>query len=160
MTENTDPVRAAARVWTSLMRHQPAMAAALVMQLRRLPDDWPLRLFGTGRADAALDLPPTPPGALPEICPADRGDVESCPACGEAGADRELHCRYHTGWSDGYHHLHQPMVEAVKVDPATTVRTLLHRLADADEAAERGELAAAVDHLLRDSGAQEGGEGT
>lgn len=156
-TTSTNPTRDAARVWAELMRHHPALAAALAVHLRQMPDDWPLRLFGAGRPDAALDLPPTPPGRLPEIAPVDPdASMEDCPACGERIEADLPACRYHAGWNAGYRHLKQPMVEAVRIDPTVTVRALLRRLATADEAAARGTLAAAVDALLRDSRPEEG----
>ncbi|MGW0822560.1 hypothetical protein [Streptomyces sp. NPDC002845] len=74
--------------------------------------------------------------------------VENCPACGEL--DRL--CRYHEGYTTGYEALNQLLTEASRVDPKVTIKDALRRLADADEAAERGELAAAVDRLTRGQG--------
>ncbi|MFI0901782.1 hypothetical protein [Streptomyces sp. NPDC020983] len=138
-----DPMAAAEALWRTLLEHQPAVAAALAVQLRDMPEDWPLRAFGVGRLHAALELPA---GAdLPmEVVPYDAADWENCPACGEDG-----HCRFHAGFVAGYEILNQPLREASRLDPAVTVVTVLNRLADAEEAAESGELAAAVERFTR-----------
>jgi hypothetical protein len=38
----TDPAAAAAELWERLIDWQPGTAAALIQQLRALPEDWPL----------------------------------------------------------------------------------------------------------------------
>jgi len=131
-----DPVAAADALWQKLVEHQPGVAAALAMQLRALPEDWPQRVLGVTRPHAALDLPATADVPM-EIEPYDAADWENCPACGEL--DRP--CRYHEGYTTGYEALNQPLTEASRVDPKVTVKDALRRLTDADEAAERGELA-------------------
>ncbi|MFJ1757370.1 hypothetical protein [Kitasatospora sp. NPDC088134] len=141
-----DPMAAASALWRQLTEHQPAVAAALAMQLRGLPESWAQRELGLARPHAALELAPA--GGLPvEVAPYS-ADWENCPACAESG---EL-CRYHDGWAAGHEALHQPLLEAVRLDPTVTVKDALARLADAEEAAESGELASAVERLT-------GGEG-
>ncbi|MFJ8855683.1 hypothetical protein [Streptomyces sp. NPDC102437] len=142
-----DPVRTADDLWRRLVEHQPAIAAALAMQLRELPEDWPLRVLGYGRPEAALTQSPSAPEHRVEVEPY-RTDPETCAACSEAGYD---FCRYHKGVSDGYQMLGQPLLDAVKLDADVTVRTVLRRLSDAEDAAERGELADAVARLTEEA---------
>lgn len=127
---STDPIKGAAELWDQLVTYQPATAAALTEKLRALPEDWPLRVFGVGRAGAALALAPAAPAA-PEVPPWS-DDWENCPACGEDG---DL-CRWHAGWAGGQAVEHaavfQPMVKAVRTDPDVTVRALLQQLAEAE----------------------------
>ncbi|MFE3169206.1 hypothetical protein [Streptomyces sp. NPDC059224] len=61
-------------------------------------------------------------------------------------------CRYHEGYATGYEALNQPLTEASRVDPKVTVADALRRLSEADEAAARGELAAAVERLTEGQG--------
>jgi hypothetical protein len=83
-----------------------------------------------------------------EIEPYDAADWENCPACGEL--DRL--CRYHEGYTTGYESLNQPLSEASRVDPKVTVKDALQHLTDAEEAAESGQLAVAVDRLTGEQG--------
>lgn len=136
-----DPVASADALWQLLVEHQPAVAAPLAVQLRDLPEDWPLRVLGVGRPDTALALP-APEQPL-EIEPYDADDWENCPAC--SGLDQP--CRFHAGYLTGYEALNGPLTEAAKVDPTVTVVAVLKRLTEAEEAQERGELAAAVEKL-------------
>ncbi|MFE2314198.1 hypothetical protein ACFXC8_13550 [Streptomyces sp. NPDC059441] len=136
-----DPVASADALWRLLAEHQPAVAAALAVQLRQMPEDWPLRVLGVGRPDTALALP-SPEHPL-EIEPYDPDDWENCGAC--AGLDQP--CRYHSGYIAGYEALNGPLTEAAKVDPTVTVATALKRLTEAEEAQESGQLAAAVEKL-------------
>ncbi|PJE97125.1 hypothetical protein CUT44_14175 [Streptomyces carminius] len=143
MTLSPDPLTTADTLWQHLIEHQPAVAAALAMQVRALPEDWSQRVLGLARPHAALELPPT--GDVPmEIEPYDAADWEDCPACGEV-ADQL--CRYHEGYTAGYEALNQLLTEAARVDPKATVADALRRLTEAEEAAERGELAAAVERM-------------
>ncbi|MEV6439856.1 hypothetical protein [Streptomyces anulatus] len=138
----SDPVQVADDLWKRLITHQPAVAAALALQLRDLPDDWPQRLLGITRPHAALELPATT-GMPMEIQPYDTSDWEACLACAEF---RQL-CRYHEGFATGYEALDGPLTDASRLDPTVTVRDMFQRLIDAEEAAESGELAAAVEQL-------------
>lgn len=138
----SDPVQVADDLWTRLIAHQPAVAAALALQLRDLPDDWPQRLLGITRPHAALELPATSDMPM-EIQPYDTEAWESCLACAEF---RQL-CRYHQGFATGYEALDGPLTDASRLDPTVTVKEMFHRLMDAEEAAESGELAAAVEQL-------------
>ncbi|MCX4231792.1 hypothetical protein [Streptomyces ortus] len=141
-----DALTTADTLWQRLAEHQPAVAAALAMQVRALPEDWSQRVLGVARPHAALELPAT---AVPmEIEPYDAADWENCPACSEL--DRP--CRYHEGYTTGYEALNQPLTEAARVDPKVTVVDALRRLTEANEAAERGELAAAVERLTGEQG--------
>lgn len=143
MTLSTHALTTADTLWKNLAEHQPAVAAALAMQLRGLPEDWAQRALGVARPHAALELPAT--GNVPmEIEPYDAADWENCPACGEV-TDRL--CRYHEGYTTGYEALNRPLTEAARVDPKVTVADALRRLTEAEEAAERGELAAAVERM-------------
>ncbi|WP_228184109.1 hypothetical protein [Streptomyces anulatus] len=143
----SDPVQVADDLWKRLIAHQPAVAAALALQLRDLPDDWPQRLLGITRPHAALDLPTTP-GMPMEIQPYDTDDWESCLACTEF---RQL-CRYHQGFATGYEALDGPLTDASRLDPTDTVKEMFQRLMDAEEAAESGELFAAVEQLTGGQG--------
>ncbi|MFE9700566.1 hypothetical protein [Streptomyces sp. NPDC006270] len=143
----TDPVQAADDLWKRLIAHQPAVAAALALQLRDLPDDWPQRLLGITRPHAALELPATSDRPM-EIQPYDTSDWESCLACAEF---RQL-CRYHEGFAAGYEALDGPLTDASRLDPTVTVKEMFQRLMDAEEAAESGELAAAVEQLTGGQG--------
>ena len=132
MTTPPDPAVAATELWERLVDWQPGTAAALVQQLRALPDDWPLRVFGVGRPDAAVALPPGAQGEAyddrePEIAPyAGDGWWEDCPACGERGGN----CRYHEGHATGRNELYQPLLAALKADQTVTVRAFLQSLDD------------------------------
>lgn len=130
-----DPVATADDLWLRLVEHQPAVAAALALKVRELPEDWSLRVLGVGRPEAALALSPSSPEHRIEIEPYE-ADWESCPACGEV---LDEFCRYHTGHAAGYEALHRPLLDAVTLDADVTVRAVLQRLADADEAAANGE---------------------
>ncbi|MDG9687706.1 hypothetical protein QC334_34110 [Streptomyces sp. DH18] len=79
----SDPVQVADGLWKRLIAHQPAVAAALALQLRDLPNDWPQRLLGITRPHAALELP-APSGMPMEIQPYGTSDWESCLACAES----------------------------------------------------------------------------
>ncbi|NGO40644.1 hypothetical protein [Streptomyces ureilyticus] len=147
MTLPTDSLTTADALWRRLTEHQPGVAAALAMQLRALPEDWSQRVLGVARPHAALELRATADVPM-EIEPYDAADWENCPACGEL--DRL--CRYHEGYATGYEALNQPLTEAARVDPKVTVADALRRLTEADEAAERGELAAAVERLTEGQG--------
>jgi hypothetical protein len=126
------PATAAASLWDNLIDWQPATAAALLIKLRELPVDWPLRVFGVGRVDAALALPPGAEGEVyddqaPEIAPyAAALWWDDCPACGERGAN----CRYHEGYSAGRDGLYKPLMEALKADETVTVKAFLASLDD------------------------------
>ncbi|WP_331743457.1 hypothetical protein OH809_44435 (plasmid) [Streptomyces sp. NBC_00873] len=124
-----DPVRAADDLWKRLIEHQPGMAAALAMQVRELPSDWPLRVLGVGRPEAALALTSSSSEQRVEVEPYD-ADMEDCSACLEAEYDP---CRYHAGVSVGYQMLGQSLLDAVKLDKDVTVRVVLQRLADDEE---------------------------
>lgn len=116
----TPPTPDAAAVWRQLTTHQPALAAALAIHCRALPDDWPAREFSVARPDAAVLLPPLvepEDTAYPiEAAPVgEDGPVSSCPAC--AAVDQPLGCRWHTGYTAGIHALAGPLHDAVKTDP-------------------------------------------
>ncbi|MFJ1789595.1 hypothetical protein ACIOML_35460 [Streptomyces anulatus] len=83
-----------------------------------------------------------------EIQPYDTSDWESCLACAEF---RQL-CRYHEGFATGYEALDGPLTDASRLDPTVTVKEMSQRLMDAEEAAESGELAAAVEQLTGGQG--------
>ncbi|WP_331735766.1 hypothetical protein OG333_37485 (plasmid) [Streptomyces anulatus] len=125
----------------------PCAPPARSPQLRDLPDDWPQRLLGITRRHAALELPATP-GMPMEIQPYDTSDWESCLACAEF---HQL-CRYHEGFATGYEALDGPLTDASRLDPTVTVKDVFQRLMDAEEAAESGELAAAVEQLTGGQG--------
>lgn len=146
MTLN-DPLQVADDLWKRLIEHQPAVAAALAITMRALPEDWPQRFLGITRPHTALELPATS-GMPMEIQPYDTSDWESCLACAEF---RQL-CRYHEGFATGYEALNGPLTDASLLDPAVTVRAVFQRLKDAEEAAEHGELAAAVEQLTGGQG--------
>ncbi|MFD8415478.1 hypothetical protein ACFV2Q_27570 [Streptomyces sp. NPDC059650] len=120
-----DPVLAAENLWRRLVEHQPAVAAALGLRVRELPQDWPQRELGVFRPEAAFRLEPSEQHQRVEIEPYDT-DWENCGACSEASDP----CRYHTGFETGYKALHQPLLDAMALDPAVTVAALLQRLAD------------------------------
>ncbi|MFF4384613.1 hypothetical protein [Kitasatospora sp. NPDC001547] len=144
MTSSPDPLTSANALWRNLVEHQPAVAAALALQLRELPDTWAQRELGVARPHAALDLQPF--SRVPvEVAPHSQ-DWEECPACDEA----EGLCRYHTGLATGYEVLHRPLREISAADPAVTLVDVLQRLEEADEAAENGVLAAAVTRLIEE----------
>ncbi|MFE7070444.1 hypothetical protein ACFU96_10190 [Streptomyces sp. NPDC057620] len=142
MSLSPDAVTMADTLWQRLAEHQPAVAAALAMQVRTLPEDWSQRVLGVARPHAALEL-----SAIGEVPMAiesyDAADWENCPVCGEL----DQVCRYHEGYTTGYEALNQPLTEAARVDPRVTVANALRQLSEADEATERGELAAAVERL-------------
>jgi len=131
VTTTPNPVQAAADLWNQLVDWQPATATALLQQLRALPDDWPLRVFGVGRIDAALALPPGAQGEtyedrVPEIAPYAEHEWEGCPACAEAGGN----CRWHEGHATGRGELYKPLTAAIKANPDTTVHDFLQSLDD------------------------------
>ncbi|UZI34036.1 hypothetical protein [Streptomyces sp. VB1] len=142
-----DPLQVADDLWKRLLAHQPAVAAALAIQMRALPEDWSQRLLGVARPHAVLELPATS-GMAMEIQPYEAGDWESCLACAEF---RQL-CRYHEGFAAGYEALDGPMTDAALVDPTVTVNAVFQRLMDAEEADESGEFAAAVEQLIGGQG--------
>ncbi|MFF3127737.1 hypothetical protein ACFVRD_36835 [Streptomyces sp. NPDC057908] len=142
MTLSAHSTAQAAALWQKLTAHQPGVAAALAMQLRDLPQDWAPRVLGIARPHAALELPATANVPM-EIKPYNAADWEDCSACAEV----DQSCRFHEGYMTGYDALNVPLTEASRVDPTVTVKDALQRLTDADEAAERGELAAAVAHM-------------
>ncbi|MEU3433115.1 ATP-binding protein [Streptomyces sp. NPDC006863] len=150
MTASPNALTTADALWRHLAEHQPAVAAALAMQTRALPDDWSQRLLGVARPHAALDLAPTD-GLHLEIAPYDASDPESCEPCADNG---DL-CRWHAGFTAGYDALHGPLAEAVRRDPEVTVKEALRRLAEREEAAMRGEPVPAVEPLP--DGAEERG---
>lgn len=127
-----DPATAAQALWDNLIDWQPATAAALLIRLREFDADWPLRVFGVGRVDAALALPPGAEGEaygdqVPEIAPyAVALWWDDCPACGERGGN----CRYHDGYGTGRHELYKPLLEALKADETVTVKAFLASLDD------------------------------
>jgi len=128
MTATPDPMGTASAVWQSLVDYQPGAAAALVRQLKAMPDDWPLRVFGVGRADAAVALPPAARGEvfddhLPEIPPYSVHSFDECPACIET----ESNCRYHEGYATGHHEELQAQLDAVKANPAITLKSFLQQ---------------------------------
>ncbi|MGV9267397.1 hypothetical protein ACWDRR_22350 [Kitasatospora sp. NPDC003701] len=144
MTTSPDPLTSAKALWQNLIENQPAVAAALAMHLRALPDTWAQRELGVARPHAALELQPVSRVPM-EIAPHSQ-HWEECPACDEA----EGLCRYHTGLATGYEELHRPLREVCAADPAVTVAAVLMRLEEADEAAENGVLAAAVAQLIEE----------
>lgn len=135
-TEPTGPL-----LWQRLVQWQPAEAALLAQHIRNLTDDWPLRVFGVGRPDAALLLPPGAtgeqfPDRVPEIAPFDEiAALEDCPACEEAG----VLCRWHEGFAAAHQAQTQAQLDAVKARPEITLREFLHWQADVAEAEDRGE---------------------
>lgn len=136
MTTQPDPATAAADLWEHLVDWQPATAAALLQQLRALPDDWPLRVFSVGRPDAALALPPGAHGETfddqpPEISPYADNEWEDCPACTEHGRN----CRWHEGYANGFESLHKPLLDAMKANRDITVHAFLQQQADDDPTA-------------------------
>ncbi|MFD5900983.1 hypothetical protein ACFWHG_05725 [Streptomyces microflavus] len=129
-----DPFRIASAVWQDLCDYQPGAAAALTIQLKNMPEDWPLRVFNVGRPDAAVALPPAAVGEVfddmrPEIPPYAEHSFDECPACIEA----DDNCRYHQGYATGHHEALQAELDAVKADPAITLKDFLQRQADSDE---------------------------
>ncbi|MEV6833529.1 hypothetical protein AB0N17_03190 [Streptomyces sp. NPDC051133] len=136
MTEQTGPP-----VWQHLVQWQPATAAALVQHIRALPDDWPLRVFGGGRPDAALTLEPGAtgeqfPDRTPEIAPYDdTAPLEDCPACKEV----EVTCRWHEGYAAGHHEAVQAQLDAVRTRPEMRLREFMRWQADVDEAEDQGQ---------------------
>ncbi|MEI5522500.1 hypothetical protein WB388_18015 [Streptomyces brasiliscabiei] len=135
-TEPTGPP-----LWQRLVQWQPAEAALLAQHTRDLPDDWPLRVFGVGRPDAALLLPPGAtgeqyPDRAPEIAPFDEiATLEECPACEEA----EGLCRWHEGYAAAHQAQTQAQLEAAKARPEISLRAFLQWQADVTEAEDRGE---------------------
>lgn len=128
MTDHPNPMTAAASLWQQLVDYQPATAAALLRELRAMPDDWPLRLFGVGRADAALDLPPAAHGEVfddrpPEVPPYAEHDFDDCPACIESGNN----CRFHEGYFTAHHEALKAQLDAVKADKTVTLAAFLYR---------------------------------
>ncbi|MDH6544927.1 hypothetical protein [Streptomyces sp. SPB4] len=122
-----DPVHAAENLWRRLVEHQPAVAAALAMQVRELPQDWPQRELGVFRPEAAFRLAPSGQHERVEIEPYDT-DWENCGACNQASDP----CRFHTGFETGYKALHQPLLDAIALDQTVTAAAVLQRLADDD----------------------------
>lgn len=131
-TTPPNPATAANDLWDNLIDWQPATAAALLIKLRELPVDWPLRVFGVGRVDAALALPPGAEGEVyddqvPEIAPyAVALWWDDCPACAERGGS----CRYHDGYGAGRDSLYGPLLKALKADQDVTVKAFLASLDD------------------------------
>ncbi|MEV5204395.1 hypothetical protein [Streptomyces sp. NPDC053720] len=144
---NQNPFQIADDLWRRLVEHQPAVAAAVAPQLRALPEDWSAREPGVTRPEAALTIASSGPEHRVEILPHET-DVESCGACCEAEDD---FCRYHKGVSAGYQMLGQPLLDAAKLDPDITVRTMLQRLAEAENAYESGAIEDAVDQLTKEN---------
>ncbi|MZG00964.1 hypothetical protein [Streptomyces sp. SID5614] len=133
MTSSSNALTTADALWRHLTEHQPAVAAALAMQARALPEDWSQRLLGVARPHAALDLSP-PDGLHLDIAPYDASDPENCEPCADNG---DL-CRWHAGFTAGYDALHGPLTEGVRRDPGVTVKDALRRLAEHEEAAMQG----------------------
>ncbi|MES9522424.1 hypothetical protein [Streptomyces capoamus] len=133
----TDPTA----LWQHLVQWQPATAAALAQHVRALPHDWPLRVFGVGRPDAALLLPPGAtgeqfPDRAPEIAPYDEtASLDDCPACWEVGGT----CRWHEGYAAGHHEAVQAQLDAVRVNPGMGLREFMRWRSDVEEAEDRGE---------------------
>lgn len=149
----TTTYQTAARTWQALLDWQPGAAAAIVQWARELPEDWPRRVFGVGRPDAAAQIPPAAEGEqfadqAPEIAPHDPdGSDEECPACLEA----ETQCRWHEGHATAGGDWHGRLLTAVKADKTITVLAFLQRRADESEAEDRGEIARGVDRLIEES---------
>ncbi|MFF8293655.1 hypothetical protein ACF068_31225 [Streptomyces sp. NPDC016309] len=123
-----DPVLAAEHLWRRLVEHQPAVAAALGLLVRELPQDWPQRELGVFRPEAAFDLTPSDElRARVEIEPYETY-WEDCGACSESSDP----CRFHTGFETGYKALHQPLLDAIALDQTATVAAVLQRLASED----------------------------
>ncbi|MGW2181290.1 hypothetical protein ACWCXX_24955 [Streptomyces sp. NPDC001732] len=120
------PVESAETLWRRLVEYQPALAAALALHVRELPQDWPQRELGVFRPEAAFDLPEGELRYRVEIEPYD--NWEECGAC---HTDGEI-CRFHTGFETGYKALHKPLLDAMALDPAVTVAAVLQRLAEDD----------------------------
>jgi hypothetical protein len=131
-----DPVADAKEVWLNLVAWQPALAVALAARVQALPEDWTRRVFGCGRAEAALELPS---GAsrlgiddhAPEVAPWTE-DLDQCEACAEA----EGMCRYHKGCAAGQGPMFQLLLQAVQDNPATTVKQLLDQYIEQQETTE------------------------
>jgi hypothetical protein len=120
----------AAGLWRQLVSFQPGVAAALIAQIRALPQDWPLRLFHVGRPDAAVALPPDvepEETALPiDVAPVNEfGAVGRCQAC---KAHDVGDCRWHRGYASGVMALYRAVVEALKAQPRLTDAALLEWL--------------------------------
>ncbi|KUF17350.1 hypothetical protein [Streptomyces silvensis] len=141
MTLSPDSLTTADTLWQRLVEHQPAVAAALAMRVRALPEDWSHRVLGVARPHAALELPATA-GVPMDIEPYNAREWENCAACAEL-VNRP--CRYHEGFTTGYEALNGPLKEAVQADPKVTVADALRQLSEADEAAARGEVDPAED---------------
>lgn len=128
-------------LWQHLVQWQPATAAAIAQHIRTLPDDWPLRVFGVGRPDAALTLPPGAvgeafPDRAPEIAPYDEiAPLDDCPACTEV----EGTCRWHEGYAAGHHEAVQAQLDAVRANPEMGLREFMRWQADVEEAEDRGQ---------------------
>ncbi|MFJ8856450.1 hypothetical protein [Streptomyces sp. NPDC102437] len=142
-----DPFEVAGDLWRRLVEHQPAVAAAIALRLRALPEDWSARELCVTRPEAALTIASSGPEHRVEVLPYET-DVEFCGACCEAEDD---FCRYHKGISDGYQMLSQPLLDAAKLDHDVTVRAMLQRLADAENAHESGAIEDAVDQLTKEN---------
>ncbi|MFI9214269.1 AAA family ATPase [Streptomyces sp. NPDC053253] len=122
-----NPVLTAENLWRRLVEHQPAIAAALALHVREMPQDWPQRELGLFRPEAAFGLASGELRERVEVEPYDT-DWESCGACSEASDP----CRYHAGFETGYKALHQPLLDALALDPAVTVAAVLQQLGDDD----------------------------
>jgi hypothetical protein len=128
-------------LWQHLVHWQPATAAAIIQHIRALPDDWPQRVFGVGRPDATLTLPPAAigeqyPDQTPEIAPYDDvADPESCPACTEAAGN----CRWHEGFAQGHHDRVQAQIDAMKLRPDMPLREYALWEAEVSEALDNGQ---------------------
>jgi hypothetical protein len=132
---------AAPDLWQHLVQWQPATAAALALHVRALPEDWPARVFGVGRPDAALVLSPGAtgeqfPDRAPEIAPFDESaPLDDCPACEEAAGT----CRFHEGYVAGHHEQAQAQRDAVKARPDIGLREFMLWQADVEEAQDQGQ---------------------
>ena len=147
--ETPDPIKAAAHLWQQLITYQPAIAAALAIEVRGLPDDWSAREFGSARPEAVLAytpcLEPVEARFPPEVAPVTEASAEDCQACLADGVDL---CRFHTGEAEAHDWWQRTTREAVRVEPEVTLREFLLRQSDAAEAEDRGEFTAAVDRLI------------
>ncbi|MFD4319018.1 hypothetical protein [Streptomyces sp. NPDC058548] len=115
-----NPVLTAETLWRRLVEHQPAVAAALALRVRDLPQDWSQRELGVFRPEAAFSLSPSESQERVEIELYDT-DWESCGACIEASDPY----RYHSGFEAGYQALQRPLLDTVALDPAVTVAVAL-----------------------------------
>ncbi|MFD3516276.1 hypothetical protein [Streptomyces sp. NPDC058657] len=129
----TDPMKYAYSLWVQLKRHQPAVAAALAVQLEAVGAEWPQReFFGTRSIPLLLaSRPNIAPeyDVLPEIAPFYADDPEECEACLEVGDQ----CRWHRGYGTGHDELRHWLLQVLKENPAITVAEALEQhAAEAD----------------------------